>query len=125
MQLEHGNWGMMARPVLAAYQANVARVNRDTSFYARRAMIPDLQAVERRVAAFLGVGADEIALTRNATEALKAAITGYNRLRPGDAVLYTPISTMTACRRAAARSRGRAASRSYASRCPSRRAGKA
>ena len=38
VQLEHGNWGMMARPVLAAYRAHVDRVNRDTSFYARREM---------------------------------------------------------------------------------------
>ena len=30
IQLEHGNWGMMARPVLAAYRAKVERVNRDT-----------------------------------------------------------------------------------------------
>src|SRR5438046_587041 len=39
IQLEHGNWGMMARPVLAAYRANVERVNRDTSYYARRTMV--------------------------------------------------------------------------------------
>ena len=91
LQLEHGNWGMMARPVLAAYQAHVARVNRDTSFYARRAMIPEIVAVERRVASALGVAPEEIVLTRNATEALRAAITGYNRLRPGDAVLYADL----------------------------------
>lgn len=108
VQLEHGNWGMMARPVLAAYQANVARVNRDTSFYARRAMIGDLQTVEARVAAALGVQPDEIVLTRNATEALKAAITGYNRLRPGDAVLYADLDydSMQASCDTLARTRG-------------------
>ncbi len=41
--------------------------------------------------AVLGVSADEIALTRNATEALQALIGGYNRLRPGDAVLYADL----------------------------------
>lgn len=91
IQLENGNWGIMARPVLAAYERAVERVNRDNSFYSRRAMGPDLHAVRVRVAAALGVGADEIALTRNATEALQALIDGYNRLRPGDAVLYADL----------------------------------
>ncbi|GAA0301178.1 aminotransferase class V-fold PLP-dependent enzyme [Sphingomonas oligophenolica] len=99
IQLEHGNWGMMARPVVAAYRALVERVNRDTSFYARRGMVADLHAVRVRVAAAMGVGVDEILLTRNATEALKTLITGYNRLRPGDAVLYADLDygSMQAC----------------------------
>jgi isopenicillin-N epimerase len=99
IQLEHGNWGMMARPVLAAYRATVERVNRDTSFYARRGMVADLHAVRVRVAAAMGVGVDEILLTRNATEALKTLITGYNRLRPGDAVLHADLDydSMQAC----------------------------
>jgi len=91
IQLEHGNWGMMARPVLAAYRANVERVNRDTSYYARRTMVPDLQAAQAAVAQFMGVSVDEIAFTRNATEAMKALILQYNRLKPGDAVLYADL----------------------------------
>ena len=108
IQLEHGNWGMMARPVLAAYRATVERVNRDTSFYARRGMVADLQAVRVRVAAALGVGVDEILLTRNATEALKALIMGYNRLRPGEAVLHADLDydSMQACCAALAARRG-------------------
>lgn len=91
IQLEHGNWGMMARPVLAAYQAMVARVNRDTSYYARRAMVADLGLVRERLAAFLGVAVEELTLTRNATEAMKALILQYNRLKPGDSVLYADL----------------------------------
>src|SRR4051794_33901589 len=85
VQLEHGNWGMMARPVLAAYRAKVERVNRDTSYYARRAMVPDLQAAQAALAGAMGVSVEEIAFTRNATEALKALILQYNRLKPGEA----------------------------------------
>lgn len=88
IQLEHGNWGAMPRPVLDAYLRNVTRVNRETSFYARRTMGPDLMRAHGAVAALLGVGTDEVVLTRNATEALKALLTGYRGLRPGDAVLY-------------------------------------
>jgi isopenicillin-N epimerase len=91
VQLEHGNWGMMARPVLAAYRAHVERVNRDTSYYARRTMVPDLQAAQAALASAMGVSVEEIAFTRNATEAMKALILQYNGLRPGDAVLYADL----------------------------------
>lgn len=99
IQLENGNWGPMARPVLAAYEQAVARVNRDTSYYARRGMIADLAAARAAVASELGVPDDEIAFTRNATEALKALILGYNRLTAGDAVLYADLDydSMQAC----------------------------
>ncbi|MEP6982837.1 MAG: aminotransferase class V-fold PLP-dependent enzyme [Sphingomicrobium sp.] len=91
IQLEHGNWGMMARPVLATYKAMVERVNRDTSFYARRTMVGDIKSTRAKLAGAMGVGLDEIAFTRNATEAMKALILQYNRLKPGDAVLYADL----------------------------------
>ena len=91
IQLEHGNWGMMARPVLAAYRATVERVNRDTSYYARRTMVGDLDAARAALASAMGVAFEEITFTRNATEAMKALILQYNRLKPGDAVLYADL----------------------------------
>lgn len=91
IQLENGNWGMMARPVLQTYQETVARVNRDTSYYARRGMTRDLMAARDQVAAAMGVKPQEIVFTRNATEALETLILGYNRLKPGDAVLYADL----------------------------------
>ena len=48
------------------------------------------------LASAMGVGVDEIAFTRNATEALKGLILQYNRLRPGDAVLYTDLDYFSA-----------------------------
>ena len=91
IQLEHGNWGMMARPVLAEYRRQVERVNRDTSYYARRNMVGDVETARAALAREMGVAVDEIVFTRNATEALKALITQYNRLKPGDAVLYADL----------------------------------
>ena len=90
---------MMARPVAEAYRAHVARVNRDTSYYARRAMVADLEAVRARLAQWMGVSFEEIALTRNATEAMSALILRYNGLKPGDAVLYADLDyySMQAC----------------------------
>ena len=91
IQLEHGNWGMMARPVLAHYRAMVDRVNRDTSYYARRGMVADLEGVRATLAQAMGVATEEMAFARNATEALRALILQYNRLRPRDAVLYADL----------------------------------
>lgn len=91
VQLEHGNWGMMALPVLATYRSQIERVNRDTSFYARREMPGEIEAIRGRVAREMGVAINEIAFTRNATEALRALILGYNRLRSGDAVLHADL----------------------------------
>ncbi|CDG82730.1 aminotransferase class V-fold PLP-dependent enzyme [Janthinobacterium agaricidamnosum] len=89
--LDNGYWGSMARPVLAAYQENLARVNRGNSFYARQDFPHDYQAARRRTATALGVAPDEIVFTRGATEALLALIGGYRGLRSGDTVLYADI----------------------------------
>ena len=91
IQLENGNWGMMARPVLAAYTQLVGKVNRQTSYYARRGMNADLAQIQAELAAEMGVPADEIAFTRNATETMTLLIQGYNRLKAGDAVLYADL----------------------------------
>lgn len=100
-QLENGNWGMMARPVLDEYRQRVDFVNRQNSYYARRGMSGDLKAVYARLARSLAVDPDELVLTRNATEALKALIGQYNRLRSGDTVLYADLDydSMQACMR--------------------------
>jgi selenocysteine lyase/cysteine desulfurase len=91
IQLENGNWGMMARPVLQAYERNLEMVNRRNSFYGRREYNADLARAQARVAANLGVQVDEIVFTRGATESLMTLIGGYNRLRPGDQILYADL----------------------------------
>lgn len=91
IQLEHGAWGMMSRPVLAAYRMMVERVNRDTSYYARRTMVRDIEVTRAALADAMGVAIEEITFTRNATEAMKALILQYNGLKPGDAVLYADL----------------------------------
>lgn len=92
--MEAGYFGMMAAPVLAEFHRQVDRVNRESSYYARRAYDADLATVRARVAAFLGARPTEIAFTRGATEALQCLIAQYNRLRPGDVVLYADLDYM-------------------------------
>ena len=101
IQLENGNWGMMARPVAAAHARHLETVNRETSWYSRRRFPTDFERIRARAAAALGVEASEIAFTRGATEALQLLIGGYNRLRPGDQVLAADLdydSMLTAMR---------------------------
>lgn len=89
--LEAGYWGMMAAPVLAAYHRNVDRVNRESSYFARREFPALSQAARARTAAALGVAPTEIAFARNATEALQSIIGQYNRLQAGDTVMYADV----------------------------------
>ena len=91
INLEAGYWGMMAVPVADEYARHIERVNRESSYYARRSYGDDLSSVRRRVAAFLRVDPAEIAFARSATESLYALIGGYNKLKAGDAVLYADL----------------------------------
>jgi selenocysteine lyase/cysteine desulfurase len=89
--LEHGYWGRMAEPVLARYQTALARVNRENSWYARRLYGPDYEYARERVARLIGADVEEVALTRNATEAIHNLIRQYRTLGPGDAVLLADV----------------------------------
>jgi isopenicillin-N epimerase len=91
VQLDNAFWGSMARPVLRHYEQQLTMVNRDNAWYARMRFPADFEAARAAAAMALGVGIDEIVLTRGATEALQVLIAGYNRLQPGDAVLYADI----------------------------------
>jgi len=113
VMLDNGYWGAMARPVLQAYQQATATVNAGNAWFGRRAFPPLLEQARTHLADVLGVHADEIALTRGATEAMQVLIGGYNRLAPGDTVLYADTdydSMITAMRWLHAR-RGVAAQR--------------
>ena len=91
VQLDNAFWGSMARPVLRHYEQQLSMVNRDNAWYARMRFPADFEAARAAAAMALGVGIDEIVLTRGATEALQVLIAGYNRLQPGDAVLFADI----------------------------------
>ena len=89
--LEAGFFGMMPTPVLAAYHRNIDRVNRESSYFARRSYPALAQASRARAAAALGVDVGELAFSRNATEALQTLIGQYNRVRSGDTVMYADL----------------------------------
>lgn len=89
--LEAGFFGMMAQPVLAAYHGHIDRVNRESSYFARREFGALSATARTRVAEALGVAPAEIAFSRNATEALQSLIGQYNRVSSGDTVMYADL----------------------------------
>jgi len=91
VNLENGYWGVMADPVMAMYRHWTERVNFDNTLLIRAHGPELMEGVRQRVAQALGCAPDEIALTRGATEAMLSLIAGYNRLQPGDTVLYCDL----------------------------------
>ncbi|MFB6446759.1 aminotransferase class V-fold PLP-dependent enzyme [Bradyrhizobium tunisiense] len=91
VNLENGYWGIMTEPVRHEFIRQSDMINYQNTYYARLRAGRDFEAVRAKVAEAVGVAVEEIALTRGATEALQLLIGGYNRLKPGDAVLYADL----------------------------------
>lgn len=106
--LENAYWGSMALPVAAAHPENVARLNRDNSWYARRAMVKDQQRALERVAEAMGVLPEEIGPCRNAAEGLSALIGQFRDVGAGDRILFsdTDYETTQGAMRTLAAARG-------------------
>ncbi|MEU0486826.1 aminotransferase class V-fold PLP-dependent enzyme [Streptosporangium sp. NPDC006013] len=91
INLENGYYGIMPEPVRQAYHRNVDQLNELNSHLLRTSYTDRATQVRKRIATVLGASHEEIALTRGGTEALQNLIGGYNRLRPGDAVMYADL----------------------------------
>jgi isopenicillin-N epimerase len=89
--LEHGYWGVMAEPVKAMFHHWTDRVNRENTLLVRDRWPALQEGVRQQVAQALGCATEEVALTRGASEAMFALIGGFNRLAPGDTVLYCDL----------------------------------
>ncbi len=90
INLENGYYGIQPKPVLQAFQKNVELANKEASRFARKDFPAINTTVKKELADFLGVSADELIITRNATEALNIAIQGYP-FKPGDEVLLNQL----------------------------------
>lgn len=91
VNLEHGYWGKMALPVEQSYIELTKMVNHQLSYYARKDWYDDAKASARVVAESLAVSAEEIALTRNATEAMHNLLFQYKGIKPGDRLMWADI----------------------------------
>lgn len=102
INFEHGYFGRMTREVLKTYEHHLAYVNRSNSVYVRQRFdTDDSEIIRADLAGLLEVSAQEIALTRCASESLQSLIRNYNGLQPGDQVLISDLdynSVQTAMR---------------------------
>ncbi|WP_223548788.1 aminotransferase class V-fold PLP-dependent enzyme [Pseudomonas sp. A-B-19] len=109
LNLENGYFGRMSRTVVEEYQRNIELINRSNSVYVRQRFEQgDSLKIRAQLARLIGVPADSIALTRNASEGLQSLIRNYNRLQPGDQVLVCDLEydTVKGAMRWLARNRG-------------------
>ncbi|HET9745152.1 MAG TPA: aminotransferase class V-fold PLP-dependent enzyme, partial [Chitinophagaceae bacterium] len=90
INLENGYYGVQPKPVLEAFEKNVQLANREGARFARKVYPELLASIKKELAAFLEVAAEEIIITRNATEALNIAIQGYP-FKEGDEVLINQL----------------------------------
>lgn len=96
INLENGYFGRMTHRVMEAYQRNIDFINRSNSVHVRQHFdqigIADIRA---DLAELMGVSDQAITFSQNATASLQALIRNYNRLQPGDKVLYSDLEYET------------------------------
>ncbi|WP_207807918.1 MULTISPECIES: aminotransferase class V-fold PLP-dependent enzyme [unclassified Pseudomonas] len=92
VNLENGYFGRMSRTVIEEYQRNIELINTSNSIYVRQRFEQhDNLEIRAQLAELIGVRAQSVALTRNATEGLQSLIRNYNRLQLGDQVLICDL----------------------------------
>jgi selenocysteine lyase/cysteine desulfurase len=109
INLENGYFGRMSRTVVEEYQRNIELINRGNSVHVRQRFEQgENLAILARLADLMGVTAESVAFTRNASDGLQSLIRNYNRLQPGDQVLICDLEydTVKGAMRWLARHRG-------------------
>lgn len=92
INLENGYFGRMSRTVVEEYQRNIELINRGNSVHVRQRFEQgDNVKISAQVARLIGMPAEAVALTRNASDGLQSLIRNYNRLQPGDQVLICDL----------------------------------
>ncbi|AXI63033.1 class V aminotransferase [Pseudomonas kribbensis] len=109
VNLENGYFGRMSRTVVEDYQRHIEQINNSNSIYVRQRFEQhDSLDIRAQLAELIGVRAQSVAFTQNATAGLQSLIRNYNRLEPGDQVLLCDLEydTVKGAMRWLARHRG-------------------
>lgn len=88
INLENGYFSPQASTTLNFHQQRENHINSWSSFYMRREQNDAVETSRTALAQFLGVDAEELAITRNTTESLNNIICGYP-WKPGDEVIIS------------------------------------
>jgi len=76
INLENGYYNFIPQPLLEKFIGHVREINYQGSWYMRNNAVENKKRVIEKLAAMVGCSADELTLTRNATESLDIVITG-------------------------------------------------
>jgi selenocysteine lyase/cysteine desulfurase len=90
VNFNNGGCSPSPRIVEDAFRRQIELSNQAPSFYMWRDLEPEVESVRRRLAATFGCDAEEIAITRNASEALEICLFGLP-LTSGDEVLTSNL----------------------------------
>lgn len=88
INLEHGGVQAAPRPVTEAFLAAWRRAQLNPALTLQREQWPAVERVRQELAAAFGCPSEELALTRNTTEAMETVLLGHP-LQPGERVLTT------------------------------------
>lgn len=92
VNLENAYYGIMARPVAEDFKRNIDYLNRYNSYYLRRQFDhAGMEQLRALLATHTGVAAEELAITRGATESLQNLICNYRLLKRGDTIMYANL----------------------------------
>ncbi len=90
VNFNNGGCSPSPRIVQDALRRQIEYANQAPSYYMWQHLEPEIENVRRRLAKLFGVDTEEIAITRNASEALEICLLGFD-LKPGDEVLTTNL----------------------------------
>ena len=76
INLENGYYNFIPQPLLEKFIGHVREINYQGSWYMRNNAVENKKRVIEKLATMVGCSADELTLTRNATESLDIVITG-------------------------------------------------
>lgn len=86
----NGGCSPAPRVVQDALRRQIEYANQAPSYYMWQHLEPEIEGVRKRLAATFGCDAEEMAITRNASESLEICLLGFD-LQPGDEVLTTTM----------------------------------
>lgn len=87
INLENGYYNFIPQPTLVKYIAHMEMVNYEGSYYMRTVQWENKRKVADRLANMVGVKAEELIITRNATESLDMIIGGFP-WKAGDEAIF-------------------------------------
>jgi selenocysteine lyase/cysteine desulfurase len=87
INLENGYYCITPQPIIEKFIENVRYVNREGAFYMRNFQFDNKKKITTKLAALVGCPADQLAITRNATESLDLVIAGQEWKSGDEAVM--------------------------------------